>query len=829
MPAVTRLVRSQQLQAAIPTLLEARRARVLQRLVPACALMVALVCGAMLGAWLFGDANAELRSPFIYIMKFNTAFMLLLLAVALFGRWRDAPMLRTASLVCAGVALVLSVLTLSQYALHLNLGIDEALVRDHSATRFPGRTSPLTCGYVLIVATAFMLIGTRLGARLVPWLIFLAGGVPLVALGGYAYHAPDVSLTQGGPVVALQSTICQLLLCLGGLFLRADSDLMRLAVSESLAGSVARRLMPLAVGLPTLLGFLVVMGQRSRLFSGALGWALLVAGCALFFAAAVWLTTSLLLREEKTRAATDLRRLDAEAQVVDGRQRLQIALATAKLGTWELVIATGELESSAQCKANFGVAAEAELSYEAMLGSILSSDQAAVLAVIERALAQPVDYNAEYRIRWPDGSIHWIVASGRTLFDAGARPQRMVGVTLDVTERRQAEETLRRADRQKDEFLATLAHELRNPLAPIRQAAQIARSGTATPAQLNWGLDVIDRQAAHMALLLDDLLDISRITRGRLSLRKEVVELAAVVDTAVETARPVISAKHQHLHLELPQGPLRLNVDPLRFAQILANLLTNAAKYSDANGHIWLSARADGDSLILRMRDAGMGIEADVLPRIFTMFSQARIALDRSDGGLGIGLALVKGLVELHGGTIAADSPGLGGGSTFTVTLPQAMIREALAIAAAPDSSGAVATRRQRVLVADDNKDAADSLRMILELGGHEVRAANDGEEALAVALDFRPDVAFLDIGMPKMNGFEVARRIRGAAGAGEMRLVALTGWGQPEDRARSAAAGFDHHLTKPIDFDEMAAIMARPPRSGTSSGDPVSPYTAST
>jgi signal transduction histidine kinase/CheY-like chemotaxis protein len=795
------------------TPLEARRSRALQRLVPAAALIVVLMSLLTLTAWVLGDAGTQLRLPSVYILKFNSACMLLLLGLALFGRWREEPGWHRFSLTCAAVAALLALLTLSEYALNLNLGIDELLFRDYAITPNPGRTSPLSCVYALLMAAAFLLIETRVGPRLVPWLVFIACGLPLISLGGYAYHAPDADVTAlGAPVIALHAAACRILLCVGALFLRPDSSLMRLLVSESLAGSVARRLLPLGAGLPIVLGAIVVAGQRSGWFSGALGFALLVSSCALFFGAAVWLTTSLLLKEETTRAAVDLRRETAEALVQAGQERLQIALSAARLGTWELDIRSGALESSAQCRANFGLPPEAEMPFALLEHAVLAADRPAMRAARERALTQLTDYKAEYRVRWPDASIHWIVDSGRALLDEDGRPHRMVGVTLDVTERKLAEENLRQADRQKDVFLATLAHELRNPLAPIRQAAQIARSRQATPAQLHWGLDVIDRQAANMALLLDDLLDISRITRRQLPLRREAVDLASIIDTAIETARPVINARRHHLHLQLPPLPVRLNVDPLRIAQVLANLLTNAAKYSDAGGDIWIAAHAEGDTLVLSVRDSGIGIEPDMLPRIFTMFSQAQVALDRSDGGLGIGLALVKGLVELHGGTVHADSPGPRGGSTFTVRLPGTVLSLQVHAPEQAPAAAVAGARRQRVLIADDNRDAADSLRMLLEMDGHEVRAAHDGEQAVAAALDFRPDIAFLDIGMPKLNGYDVARRIRELGPAGRVRLVALTGWGQPEDRARSAAAGFDHHLTKPIDFEAMTAILAQPP-----------------
>ena len=392
---------------------------------------------------------------------------------------------------------------------------------------------------------------------------------------------------------------------------------------------------------------------------------------------------------------------------------------------------------------------------------------------------------------------------------------------FDVTEARRTEQTLREseaqlreseaqlreADRRKDAFLATLAHELRNPLAPIRQAVLVAKSPTATATQLRWSLDVIERQSIHMALLLDDLLDVSRITRGQLPLRRERVELAQVISAAIETARPLIEARGHELRLDLPASPLRFDVDALRLSQVISNLLTNAAKYTDKGGRIELSVRTEKDRIIISVSDSGMGIEAEVLPSLFEMFSQAKSALDRAEGGLGIGLALVKGIVTMHGGSVEARSAGPGHGSEFIVSLPHAEDGEEPPARKAPPKAPPVAPRR--IVVADDNRDAAESLKMLLELGGHDVRLAHDGSEALEAANSARPDIMLLDIGMPKLNGYEVARSIRSQPWGAGIVLVAITGWGQAEDRDRALQAGFDRHLTKPLSYDSLKSLLA--------------------
>ena len=371
-----------------------------------------------------------------------------------------------------------------------------------------------------------------------------------------------------------------------------------------------------------------------------------------------------------------------------------------------------------------------------------------------------------------------------------------------------AEANLRDSDRRKDEFLATLAHELRNPLAPIRQAVTISKSATATREQKAWSHEVITRQVQHMSLLLDDLLDISRITRGTLELRRQRTDLAAIVDAAVETARPALDAKRHQLMINLPRASVPLDVDALRLSQVLSNLLTNAARYTDPDGHIRIAGEVVGGEVLIRVIDDGMGIAPDSMPDIFKMFARARNVDDPSDGGLGIGLALSRGLVELHGGRLDAHSEGLGRGSEFVVRLPASV-----AVAAAPTHSAAPSpepvAKRRRVLVADDNVDAGESLAMLLRLDGHEVQLANNGSQAVELFESMKPEIAILDIGMPGLNGYEVAKRIRQKAARG-VTLIAVTGWGQEADKARAAASGFDHHFTKPVEPAVLSALVGK-------------------
>jgi PAS domain S-box-containing protein len=378
-----------------------------------------------------------------------------------------------------------------------------------------------------------------------------------------------------------------------------------------------------------------------------------------------------------------------------------------------------------------------------------------------------------------------------------------------IGELRRAEEALREADRRKDEFLAVLAHELRNPLAPIRYAVAMARKQGRAEAERLQAQAIIERQVEHMGRLLDDLLDVSRITRGTLILRPSPVDLAALVAAAQESARPLIEARSHALVVSLPREPIRLVADPVRLAQMLSNLLVNAAKYTEPGGRIELEARRAGGELFVAVRDNGIGISAEMMPRIFTLFAQAAPALERSEGGLGIGLALVRGLAQLHGGAVSARSAGAGQGSEFVLRLPL----DSPGYSECPDQADAAdapAAKALRLLVADDNRDSAASFAALLQASGHEVSVAHTGREALRLACELEPDALLLDIGMPELNGYQLAQRIRDTSWGRRAMLVAITGWGQEQDRRRALEAGFDLHLTKPIDPGRLEALLQR-------------------
>lgn len=430
-------------------------------------------------------------------------------------------------------------------------------------------------------------------------------------------------------------------------------------------------------------------------------------------------------------------------------------------------------------------------------------DRERCLAAWTEALRDGKEYEIEVRNRRHDGAYRWFITRAVPVRNGAGKVVSWFGVTTDIHDQKEMESRLRESDRRKDEFLATLAHELRNPLAPIRNAVQIMRL-TRDSSQVQ---EMLERQVNHLVRLVDDLLEVSRVTRGRIELRRERVPLATIVESALETSRPLMEAAEHRLAVVMPAEPLILEADAMRLAQVLANLLNNAAKYTDPGGHIELSVERHEEVAVIRIRDNGVGISAEMLPRIFDMFTQLERSSRQAQGGLGIGLTLVQNLVKAHGGSVHASSRGPGQGSEFTVRLPLAAEQGAVVrdmCPAAPSWKGAL-----RLLVVDDNRDVANSLGMLLRFTGSAVEIVHDGAAALHAIDHWHPDVVFLDLGMPGMDGFEVARRVRAQPSLREVTLVALTGWSQEEDCRRARLAGFDHHLIKPVNLATLETLLA--------------------
>jgi PAS domain S-box-containing protein len=525
-----------------------------------------------------------------------------------------------------------------------------------------------------------------------------------------------------------------------------------------------------------------------------------------------------LLGQIAQRSYYALATAQAIADLRESEQVLSLASRAGRMGAWWREVATDKVWWSAEMEDIFGLPPGG---FQALGGSeraffelVHPEDRPRLAAELVRAMAARVDYRVDFRFRHTSGEWRWMEGRGQGFYNEQGELETMYGVGIDVTARKRDEEMLRRqatelaeADRRKDEFIAMLAHELRNPLAPIRNALQYLQlKGPPTP-ELQSARDIIDRQVRQLVRLVDDLLDISRISRGKIDLQKQRVNLTMVVESAVESSRPLIDAGEHRLTVRLPETPVEIDADVTRLAQVLQNLLNNAAKYTPHGGRIELSVAVDAHEVTIRVSDNGIGIPPDMLDRVFEMFMQVDRRIERSSGGLGIGLTLVQRLVELHGGRVDAASEGLGRGSTFTVRLP---LPEAAALEAArPADAGALEPPRAlKVLVVDDNRDGADSLAMMLTAFGHDVRVEYEGRHGAAGAAAWRPDIALLDIGLPGLNGYELARRLRQDASTRHTVLVAVTGWGQHEDRRRSAQAGFDHHLVKPVDPPHLRALL---------------------
>ena len=640
--------------------------------------------------------------------------------------------------------------------------------------------------------------------------------------------------------------------------------------------------------------------------------------------------------EARLRLALDDAR-EAEEAVRKSEELLTRAQRAARVGIWDWNVVTGEANWTEESWRLFGHPPFSRpVTHELWLESVHPDDRDQMVAKVQEAL-QSGKYAAEYRVRHADGTVRWVESRGETEFAPDGRPLRMLGTSRDVTERRVAEEKLRRRewelqtladnspdiltrfdpnlrhvfvnaavlkvtgrqreeylgktnrelgmpadlcqlwedalrsvfgtglqrsiefafptaagirhysarlvpefgpegtveyvisvthdvtdhkryeealrdqDRRKDEFLATLAHELRNPLAPIRNGLQILRLAPDGEDALEIR-EMMERQLAHMVRLIDDLLDVSRISRGKFELKRELVQVQDVLDHAIETSQPLIEAGRHELIIQPPNEPVWLDGDLTRLAQVVSNLLNNSAKYTPNGGRITLSAGFEGDNAIIRVTDNGSGISAEMLTQVFEMFTQVDRTLDRAQGGLGIGLSLVRRLVEMHGGTIAADSPGLGLGSVFTVRLPVALPPMTRSISGTPPErpERSSTSSTLRVLMVDDSDDGATSLALLLQVWGHTTRIAHDGPQAIEAAREFRPDLVFLDIGLPVMDGYEVCRRLRDNPDLSRTIFVALTGWGGEEDKKRAQDAGFAFHLVKPVNPDQIEDVLKK-------------------
>ncbi|MBD8566213.1 response regulator [Oxalobacteraceae sp. CFBP 13730] len=502
----------------------------------------------------------------------------------------------------------------------------------------------------------------------------------------------------------------------------------------------------------------------------------------------------------------------ALSRIQESDERYRLALeASGNIGTWVVDPETNVTSMDERFATLFGVdlqVARNGTDIDVFTDRIHPEDRALVEAAVAEAIRTGERYDIDYRIKQQSGKVVWVTAKGRMFSDATTGKQRFAGVAVEITERKQMEEALLENDRRKDEFLAMLAHELRNPLAPIMAAAEVLRVAKSDEARVKQTSEIISRQGRHMTSLIDDLLDVSRVTRGLIRLDTIDLDTKRIVSEAVEQVRPLIEIRRHHITVHTSPESAHVRGDSKRLVQVVANLLNNAAKYTPDGGAINLKLAVRNESVLITVEDNGIGMASDYLSKVFDMFSQAQRTTDRLQGGLGIGLSLAKRLVEKHGGSVKAESAGLGQGSRFTVSLPRISVSTAQT-EIQPDRLDGVRHRGLRIMVVDDNADAAAMLAMFLEAQRHQVIIEHDSRRALELAREKRLDAFLLDIGLPDIDGNELARRLRAQPESASALLIAVTGYGQEQDKQSTAAAGFDHHLVKPVDMTQLALLLA--------------------
>lgn len=511
---------------------------------------------------------------------------------------------------------------------------------------------------------------------------------------------------------------------------------------------------------------------------------------------------------------TRIRRTAAES-LRQGEERLRMALTAARMLAWEFDPATDHILFSDNVFDVYGLRPGTTLrTRNEWLNLVHVDDVERHQSIVMKAVQESGEYVSQFRMTRPvDGGVIWLEERGHAVQKEAGESTRFVGVVMDITNKKRDDDRLRHmaaalseADRRKNEFLAILAHELRNPLAPIGNGLQLMRLACGNEIAVEQTRTMMERQLTQLVRLVDDLMDISRISQGKLELRREPIELADVLNNAIETSQPLFEEMGHRLELAIPKESLVVNADLIRLSQVFMNLLINAAKYSDRDGHVIITVERHENMAHVSVRDHGIGIDADQLPRIFDMFSQVNRSLERSQGGLGIGLSLVKQFVDMHGGTIEGRSEGPDKGSEFVVSLP--LVVKTVSQTQSAEKNRRPLTPALRILIVDDNRDSANSLALLLKTTGNQTRAAYDGEQAIAAWNEFRPDVMLLDIGLPKLNGYEACRRIRQQEGGQEVLIIAQTGWGQEEDRQRTRESGFDHHMVKPINPTLLMTIL---------------------
>jgi PAS domain S-box-containing protein len=794
-------------------------ARTVSRVAGAGAVLLGLV---QLALWALG-VPARWAAEGAITMKTNLALAHVLAgaALVLLGARAATSRRRAVAAAAAAVVLALGALTLAEHLLRIDLGIDQLLASEPPGapgTAAPNRMGPPAAATLVLLGSGLLLLAARRrGSALLGAIAFCVVLTPAVGLLYGVLPLRGVPTLTG---IAAPS-ILGLLLLASGLAAAPNAAAPSLLWRADPGGVLLRRMAIPAVLIPVALGYLRLEGERSGLYGTSVGTGLFAVSLASTFLLLLWRSASRLsassaerLRAEDARRATEER---ARAQAVE----LEAVLNCVADGVIVYDREGRTVHSTPSAEAILGVPLRERTrpvrerigeQYEIVAedGRTLGPEE---MAAVRAAVGGETIRGEVVRIRTAGREPRWIRMNATPLLLNGAHTGAVLSFT-DITERKRGEEALRdanerlrEADRRKDEFLGVLSHELRNPLAPIRNALTVLDRADPGGAQAERARAVLKRQVAHLARLVDDLLDVTRVARGKIHLRRADLDLAGLARHVAEDHRALLQAAGIAFEVRLPGEPVAVHADEARITQIIGNLLQNAAKFTGEGGRVTLSVGREGGEVAIRVRDTGEGIAPDLLPRLFQPFTQAKQTLARSDGGLGLGLALVKGLAELHGGTVAAASAAPGAGAEFTVRLPLAEPRPATAAGTRSASGPAAAGGRRRVLVVDDNVDAADTLAALVRMLGHDVDVAYDGPTALEKFVAERPAVVLCDVGLPGMSGYEIAREVR-ARHDGPVRLVAVTGYAQPEDVRRAKEAGFDAHVAKPPDPEQIERLL---------------------
>lgn len=743
----------------------------------------------------------------------NTALLLALAGAALILHQLRKPAL---VVVLGGLVALGGALTLLQYIVATDFGFNHQLTFGRKwggdMTVTPGRMGPPASTSFTLVGAALVLLGlsahhprrarTR---RLTSVLGVAVCVIGLFSIIGYIFEARDFFSIPWLTAIAFQTATMLLAVAVGLVVSVPDQQPMRLLREQSGAGAMARFMLPILVTMPVIMSCIRIAGVEAGLFDLGTGRALtalvtIVLTCTLIFLALI----SLSRRETAERQGQEALRT-SEARLRNIIEQLPAGVGVMDTaGRWLLTNAIMDSYMPGAIPSAMLSPIPRWRAWDAHGDAIPPQDWPG-----QRALrGETVEPGQVMLFTHEDGRESWMRMSAAPLLDEAGRLIGATAVVQDISLIKRAEQELREADRRKDEFLAILSHELRNPLAPIRMAIRMLHQADLPAAQVQELHQIIERQMSHMARLLDDLLDVSRIVSGKITLQRERISLALVLSSAAETARPLIEAREHVLVIHPCKDTLEIEGDFARLTQVVTNLLNNAAKYTDKGGRIEVFCAREGSDAILRIRDNGIGMTPEQLTRAWDLFVQGDSSLRRAPGGLGIGLSLVRRIVELHGGSVEARSGGPGMGSEFAVRLPAVMDQSSAVPAHAIQfDAERPQARSLRILIADDNMDAAHVLSQAMHLAGHEVCIAFDGQAALEQLDSFQPNVALLDIGMPRMNGYEVARQIRQRY-ADSVIVIALTGWGQADDKLRAAQAGFNYHLTKPVDLDALDRLL---------------------